>query len=77
MLSIERRVVCPSKRVGMYGTMLKIGRAKRAVANCLLRVVFSCSRVRIKFSCSVMLTLGRTVWGQEAEFEGEGHTFLI
>jgi hypothetical protein len=25
----------------------------------------------------VMLTLGRTVWGQEAEFEGEGHTFLI
>ena len=63
MLSIERRVVCPSKRIGMYGTMLKSGRAKRAVANCLLRVVFSCSRVRIKFSCSVILALGRTVWG--------------
>lgn len=55
MLSIERRVVRPSNRVGMYGTILKSGRAKRAVENCLLRVVFSCSSVRIKFSCSVML----------------------
>jgi hypothetical protein len=77
MLSIERRVVRPSNRVGMYGTILKSGRAKRAVPNCLLRVVFSCSSVRIKFSCSVMLALGRTVWEQEAELEGEGHTFLI
>ena len=73
MLSIERRVVCPLKRVGMYGTMLKSGRAKRAVANCLLRVEFSCSRVRIKFSCSVMLELGRTVCEQKAELEGETH----
>ncbi len=61
MPSIERRVVCPSNRVGMYGIMLKSGRTKRAVANCLLRAVFSCSIVRIRFSCSIMLELGGTL----------------
>ena len=63
MLSIESRVVCSLKRVGTSGTMLKSGRARRAVANCLLRVVFSRSRVRIKFSCSVRLVLVKTVRG--------------
>ncbi len=63
MLSIERRVVWRVKRVGMYGTMLKSGRMRRAVANCLLRVVFSCSRFRIKFSCSVIFESVTMIWG--------------
>jgi len=55
MLRSERSVVRELKRVGIYGTMLRRGSARSAAANCLLRAVFSCSRVRIKFSCSNLL----------------------
>jgi hypothetical protein len=53
--------------------MLKSGRARRAVANCLFLVVFSCSSVRIKFSCSVKLALARDGVLQKAEVQ-EGNS---
>lgn len=55
MLRSERSIVRGLKRVRIYGTMLRRGRARSAVANCLLRAMFSCSRVCIKFSCSALL----------------------
>ncbi len=62
MLSRERSDVCVLKRVG-----LSTGRARRDVTNCLLRAEFSCSRFRIKFSCSMFLCLAEDPWRLEAE----------